>query len=304
MPTRSKTKVEALNAAAIAQTSWDAETAAWVGKAPAVLYDKLAKVGLVPVRAAAEKSTLGAFLAAYVKSRADVKRSTATVYGHTHRCLVSYFGADKPLAAITPADADDWRRWLSTNENLADNTIRRRCGIARQFFRAAVRRRLISESPFAELKGVSVRANRSRDHFISRAVADKVLENCPDIQWQLLFALSRFGGLRCPSEHLALLWIDVDWTNGRMLVRSPKTEHYEGQDSRMIPIFPEVRPYPEDAWELAKDEVMAMEPEDRAKAHVITRYRDATAEVQWHESRDFRATAIANACREEANTKE
>ncbi len=275
-----KTKVEALNAAAISQTSWDAETAAWVGKLESLLYDKLANVGLVPKKATPEKSTLGAFLAAYVKSRADVKPSTATVYSHTHRCLVGFFGAGKALAEITPADADDWRRWLSTNENLADNTVRRRCGIARQFFRTAVRRRLIAENPFGELKGVSVRANRSRDHFISRSDADKVLENCPDIQWQLLFALSRYGGLRCPSEHLALRWIDIDWANGKMTVRSPKTEHHEGQESRVIPIFPELRPYLEDAWELAKEDVLALEPEDRAKAHVITRYRDANSNLR------------------------
>src|SRR5690348_15782799 len=74
-----KAKVEALNAAAISQTSWDAETAAWVGKAPAVLYDKLAKAGLVPKRATAETAvqlTLGAFLSAYIKGRSDVKRAT------------------------------------------------------------------------------------------------------------------------------------------------------------------------------------------------------------------------------------
>ena len=47
-----KAKVESLNAASISQTSWDAETAAWVGKLDSMLYDKLAKVG--PVRATPE----------------------------------------------------------------------------------------------------------------------------------------------------------------------------------------------------------------------------------------------------------
>ncbi|MBL9164421.1 MAG: site-specific integrase [Planctomycetaceae bacterium] len=130
------------------------------------------------------------------------------------------------------------------------------------------------------MKGVSVRSNRARDYFIPREDAAKVLEFCPDTQWKLLFALSRFGGLRCPSEHLALRWIDVDWSNSRMIIQSPKTEHHDGGGSRVIPIFPELRPYLEDAWELAKDEVMALAPEDRANARVITRYRDANSNLR------------------------
>ena len=44
----------------------------------------------------------------------------------------------------------------------------------------------------------------------------------------LIFALSRFAGLRCPSEHLALRWSDINWERSRMIVQSPKTEHHEG----------------------------------------------------------------------------
>ena len=38
---------------------------------------------------------------------------------------------------------------------------------------------------------------------------------------------------------LLLRWADVDWERGRLLIRSPKTEHHEGKDSRLVPIFPE-----------------------------------------------------------------
>jgi hypothetical protein len=150
----------------------------------------------VAPRANAAGSTLAAFLDTYVAKRSDVKGGTAVVYGHTRRCLVDYFGADKPLSEITPADADDWRRWLGLAKNeddskaggqgLSDNTVRRRCGIARQFFRDAVRRRLIAESPFSEMQGVVVRSNRTRDYFVSRKQADDVLKACPDSQWKLL----------------------------------------------------------------------------------------------------------------------
>jgi hypothetical protein len=42
-----------------------------------------------------------------------------------------------------------------------------------------------------------------------------------------LIALSRYGGLRVPSEAFPLRWADIDW-DGRMFVRSPKTEHHDG----------------------------------------------------------------------------
>ena len=71
------------------------------------------------------------------------------------------------------------------NEQPAENTIRRRCGIAKQFFRAAQRRGLIDSNPFAELKA-AVQANASRFYFITREEAQRVLESCPDGQWRLL----------------------------------------------------------------------------------------------------------------------
>jgi integrase len=72
-------------------------------------------------------------------------------------------------------------------------------------------------------------SDETRQFFITRAVAAKVLAALPDAQWRLLFALSRFGGFRRPSEHFALRWGDVNWELGRLTVRSPKTEHHEGK---------------------------------------------------------------------------
>ncbi|WP_420844084.1 tyrosine-type recombinase/integrase [Lacipirellula parvula] len=225
----------------------------------------------------------------YIKSRSDVKGGTKNVYRHTQEGLIEYFGASKPLSEISEGDADDWRRWLatsgkrsdgSTRKRLGDNTIRRRCGVARQFFRAALRKRLIVANPFGEMKGISVRSNRERDYFVTRDEAAKVVEACPDAQWRLLFALSRYGGLRCPSEHLALRWGDIDWANKRITVTSPKTEHHEGQGVRVIPMFPELQQLLEDVWELAAKPLSSLTPKEQAKVHVITRYRDVNANLR------------------------
>ena len=62
----------------------------------------------------------------------------------------------------------------------------------------------------------------------------------------------------------------MDWQRGRITVTSPKTEHHAGGESRVIPIFPELRPYLEEAWEQA-------EP---GTEWVLTRYRNTNVNLR------------------------
>ncbi len=272
-----KARVEVLNTALIAQVSVDAETAAWVGNLDSSLYEKLVKTGLVPARAeqdAIEPTKLGPFLAGYMESRSTLKPGTLTAYGHTRRNLLTFFGADKPLADFTNGDADEFDGYLNRPKakkgaGLSVNTVNRRYGIAKQFFAAAIRKKLIADNPF-DRKGLAVRGNKAKQFYVTREMADRVLEACPDAEWRLLFALSRFGGLRCPSEHLGLRWGDIDWARGRMTIHSPKTEHHRGGESRVMPIFPEVREYLEEVFDQA-----AVGTE-----HVITRYRHTNSNLR------------------------
>lgn len=260
-----KVRIENLTAAAMAGHSIDAETQRWVASLDVKLLRKLVKAGLVENRDAA---TLGPFLAAYIESRGDVKPGTKINFEQVQRDLLGFYGENKRLEEISRGDADAFR--LHLLKSLGDNTVRRRCGRAKQFFRAAVRKRLITENPFSDMKNVTVRANRERDHFVTREDAAKVLEACPDSQWRLIFALSRYGGLRCPSEHLALRWNEIDWAGDRMTVRSPKTEHNEGGESRIVPIFPELRPYLDAAFEEAPDKA----------EFVISKYRGGNTNLR------------------------
>jgi len=148
--------IESLVRSARSSEPLDKPTAKWVAGLSDDMHARLAKVGLVTARAgtveeASTVPTLAAFLDSYINGRkVEVKRATATIYGHVRRCLVDYFGATRPLERITPGDADEWRLWLVEHKDekgktvkLADNTVRRRCGIAKQFFRAAVRKEYI-----------------------------------------------------------------------------------------------------------------------------------------------------------------
>jgi integrase len=131
-----------------------------------------------------------------------------------------------------------------------------------------VRRRLLTSNPFADLKA-AVMGNAKRLYFITQEEAAKVLDACPDAEWRLIFALSRYGGLRCPSEHLGLKWADVDWERNRILVHSPKTEHHAGGDCRWIPLFPELQPH-----------LLEVFSQPNPGEYVITRYRDTNANLR------------------------
>lgn len=272
-----KGHVEHLNQAATFGTAIDTYTQAWLGKLTDRIKDRIAAAGLIQAK---PRTTLKAFLADLIAKRGDVKPATLITYQNVERNLLAFFGDDKPLAKITKGCAKDFRLHLITEEKLADNTVRRRIGIARQFFRVAVESELIPSNPFT---GISARVlpNRSRQSFISREVIQRVIDACPDAEWRLIVALSRYGGLRCPSEHLGLRWEDIDWTEGRMLVHSPKTEHHVGGESRIMPIFPELLPYLEDARELAG-----------TSEFVVTRYRDVNANLRTQMLRIMRKAQV------------
>ncbi|MSR60041.1 MAG: integrase [Planctomycetaceae bacterium] len=250
-----KARVEQLVGAKMTGHAVEADTARWVAKLEPAMADKLAAVGLIPKREAIATVTLEAFLSEYIRSR-ESKPLTVVNLRRAADLLTEHFGEGLPLTEITPGLATGWRDWLRTakptGKGMGVNTARRHIGRARQFCAAAVRRKLIPANPFAELVS-SLVANRSRDRFITHDEAQAVLDACPNAEWRLLFALARFGGLRIPSEAFGLRWQDIDWERNRITVNSPKTEHHAGKDCRVIPIFPELRPHLEAAFDAAPD---------------------------------------------------
>ncbi len=244
--------VDAILAAEMSKSPLPKRTAEWLGDIENVMHGKLVRAGLVPPRAVADARTLKVFLDEYLARRRDTKPGTRVFYGHTVRNLTAFFGDTRVLEAIVPAEADDFRRWLVTDQQLSPATVARRCGLARTFFRDAVRRKLIDDNPFDGVGG-GPKNNRARSRFIDRATIARVIEKCPNSEWRCLVALSRFGGLRVPSEALLLRWEDIDWQHDRMLIHSPKTEHHDGKATRYCPIFPELRDYLNELDEVADD---------------------------------------------------
>lgn len=255
-----KVRVERLAAAASTGHPVDDDTARWVAGLDEVLHAKLAKVGLVADRTS---SLLLAFVDDYITKRGDVKKSTATVWRRARNHIEKFFGPEQHLRDVTAGHAKDFRRYLL--KSLAEDTVRRTCGITKQFFEDAVDCGLISKNPFKhrDIPTATGAGDKSREFFVSKELAENVLACLPNAQWRLMFALARYGGLRCPSEVLSLRWGDIDWESGKLSVSSPKTEHHDGGESRLVPLFPELQPYLEDCFELAED----------GAEYLITQYR-------------------------------
>ena len=69
---------------------------------------------------------------------------------------------------------------------------------------------------------------------------------------------------------MTLTWADIDWARLKMAVHSPKTEHHQGKDMRIVPIYPELLPYLQEGFEQAAE----------ASVYVITRYRKKNSNLR------------------------
>jgi integrase len=237
--------VEALLAAKICGQPIPRDTAAWLAGIGATLRDKLAAVGLVE---APKRAALGEFLRSFILSRPNVKPATLEVRQQPCRNLTAFFGDDKPLRSITTGDGDQFKAWLLT-QDLAPATVAKRLSFARTFLHVARKHRLIDENPFSEVKIPTANVSL-RQRFIDRDMVQKLFDLAIPT-WRTIIALARFGGKRCPSEVLSLEWRHVDWERNRITVPSPKTDRYDGKGTWTIPLFVELRPFLEQAFELA-----------------------------------------------------
>ena len=273
-----KLRVERLVASQVTGHPPDDETSRWLQTIDGDLRAKLERAGLVAGenRAHATLRTLcDEFFAA-----AEVKPGTATTYRQAERSLVEFFGADKRIRDISAEDAAKWRQSMRA-EGLAAATISKRVKTARQFFKFAVEWEWLDKNRFLKVKA-GKQSNAARQFFVSRDDTQRILDKCPDAEWRAIVALSRYGGLRCPSEILLLRWQDVNWEAGRILVTSPKTEHHEGKANRLLPMFPELRAVLLDVFEQAAD----------GAEHVVTRYRECNANLRTQFNRIIRRAGL------------
>jgi len=245
------------------------EVSNWLAGLDDTIYGLLAERRLVQPRRKAG-CTIGGFVDSYIEGRSDVTERRLGKFRCAKRRLVEYFG-DIDMQCVTAGDAEEYARWLL--KQLAPATAMKECTIAAQFFRHAFRKELIAWNPF---EGVTVgkASNESRRVYVPADVVEQVIDACPDWQWRTVVALARFGGVRVPSEVAPLTWSDILWDQNKMTVTSPKTARY-GKASRVVPIFPRLRPYLDNAFTLAEEGERWVVPmlRGRADKNLGTRFR-------------------------------
>jgi site-specific recombinase XerD len=123
-------------------------------------------VGLVPRRQPDPLTTVGGFLKEYVSRRVDVKPATTEVRSQVTRNLLECYGGQRDLRTIDETAAEDFKLFL-LRADLASTTVAKRLQFARQFSKAAVKRRLISSNPFADVAAKGTMED-DRERFSSR----------------------------------------------------------------------------------------------------------------------------------------
>ncbi len=265
-------RVEELLGNQAANHSNDAELSTWLRDLPEIMYGRLAATGLVPPREALKVLTLGELIERFEES-SIVKPGTLTTYRQAFTSLTEYFKAGTLIDSITASHAEQWRKWLARTSKeepgLAPATQAKRLKVARALFACAVRWELLTRSPFAQLRAGS-QANPERSFYVPVAAIEAVLNECPSDEWRAIIALSRFAGLRCPSEVGLLRWADIHWDKGTMTVRSPKTAGHEGHAVRFVPMQPALREILERLFEAATE----------GEEFVIPKMRDPTVNLR------------------------
>lgn len=232
----------------------DRRTTAWLAELGPKWRAKLAAKGLA---SAQQIATLGDLAADYTaKLIADgAAASTIEKLKPAVDNLFDYFDATQSIHSITPADAADYAAWLKLHgrrdgrgESLAASTTAKQLKTVSGLFRRAVEKEVAHRNPFKGLAKDGGGADAQQ--YVAASVVESVLEHC-EPSLALRVALTRYAGLRHPSEVDAL---ELEWANlpaRRLLVYSPKNRRYEHKRWREVPIAPALVPWLEDALERA-----------------------------------------------------
>lgn len=134
---------------------------------------------------------------------------------------------------------------------LAEATVRKTCSVVSQACKAAVKAGALSANPFEDVP-TSVGANAARECSVDAATVRRVMDAAASDELRLLIAISRFAGLRVPSEIRTLRWGSINWEHRSLRVDSPKTAK-QGKPWRLVPLVPELFALMERAYDAAPE---------------------------------------------------
>lgn len=222
----------------------DKVTEAWLESLPKTLFDRVVSSGLVSVNGAAKPVSADQSLSRLLiewRSTLDVEPQTLVNYDQVGQYLKRYFGADRDVTTITPAEGDKFRTWLvESGRNKGDKplsraTVSKTCKVARRIFEFARRLRWVYDNPLGHLKAGG-EVNREREVYVTPRLVDHLVDLATDEELRTMIVLSRFATMRGPSEFEQLKWSDIDWRTPAIRITAPKTKRYEHGGRRTTPL--------------------------------------------------------------------
>jgi site-specific recombinase XerD len=141
--------------------------------------------------------TLGELFEKHLFTKSFLKKKTQKFYKNSYKHFEEYFGLGRAVSSVSKADARLFLDFMSTK--LAPCTIHRLLKSCKTIFSFAVEIGIISDNPFQGMRRGDT-SNSARQFYVERAIIDKLLLHCENNYERLLLVLSRFGGLRIPSE--------------------------------------------------------------------------------------------------------
>jgi site-specific recombinase XerD len=230
------------------------KTLRWAAKLETKWRDKLAEKGLYE---GVRINTLDELVANFRTAAIDRGLAPATIekIDLAAANLVARIKGATRVASVTAADAEDHAAWIKSGGkrkggSLASSSAGKQIQTCSAIFRRAVQLKVIDDNPFAGLGRPP--ADSDAQVYVAVNVVLKVMERCdPALRFRV--AMSRFAGLRQPSEMNAmeLQWVQLE--ERRMLVFSPKNQRFEHKRWREVPIQPALAPYVAEEIERARE---------------------------------------------------
>jgi integrase len=224
--------------------SANAENVVWASKQRPRIVSYLAELGLIPKPEKTEEPapepvkvvpTVDEWFSRYIQNRPGSDGSRK-VWNRAKQQAVKFFGADRPIDAITSGDAVDYFESMQRGKGkLAATTSRKMIGVARQVFKRALKAGHITANPFHDDELPTSISDREKQ-YIDLPTIQSVLSVLPSAEWRAVIIFARFAGMRVQSELPLLKWSDIDEQENRFAVYSPKTKR-----TRRVPLFPEIR---------------------------------------------------------------
>lgn len=213
----------------------DSRTYAWLVNMTFDLRTRFESAGLIEPET---RLTLKELCDKYEREELDqLKANTFRNKRQAIRMLLSFAGEKTNVCDFSHTNALEYASFLAKTRSEA--TKAGYIKDIRRVFNWAKERELINNNPFDNVVRGSFK-NKSRERFVTRKEFEAMLNAAPNQEARVLLALYRIGGLR-HGEALLVKWEDVEFERKRLLVHSPKTERIRGRDTRLIPLFPELR---------------------------------------------------------------